>query len=64
MIVVTYRGKSGAYATRQIPFNNKNAAIQKAEELYKSGHIGVKVSRIQEEVLYIPAIENNGRYYL
>ena len=64
MIVVTYRGKNtDPFATRQIPFTNQSNAIKKAESLYKTGHIGIKVSRIQEEVLYIPGREQyNARF--
>ena len=55
MIVVSYKGR-GISGIRQIPFDNKRAAIEKAELLYKSGHSSIKVSKITEDVLYIPGI--------
>lgn len=57
MIVVTYKeNESGEI--RQIPYWNVTYAKRKARALHEEGYLGVKVSKIAEEVLYIPALES------
>ena len=56
VIVVTYKHEESG-EIRQIPYWNVSYAIKKAKSLYESGYIGVKVSEVIEEVLYIPGLE-------
>ena len=56
MIVVTYKRK-GINGITQLPYTSKSLAIKKANDLYKKGYLNVKVSEIEERVLFIP-IEN------
>ena len=56
MIVVTYKHEESG-EIRQIPYWNVAYATKKAKSLYEEGYIGVKVSRVTEEVLYIPGLE-------
>ena len=56
MIVVTYKeNESGEI--RQIPYWNVTYAKRKARALHEEGYLGVKVSKVIEEVLYIPGLE-------
>lgn len=62
MIVVTYKeNRSGEI--RQIPYRNVTYAKKKARTLHEEGYLGVKVSKIKEEVLYIPGVESQGIFY-
>lgn len=55
MIVVFYRSKTGP-GIKQIPFTNKANAIEKAKYLHKKGYTSVKVSEIEEKIIYIPVL--------
>lgn len=57
MIVVTYKHEESG-EIRQIPYRNVTYAKRKARTLHEEGYLGVKVSKIAEEVLYIPALES------
>ena len=56
-IVVTYKHEESG-EIRQIPYWNVTYAKKKARALHEEGYLGVKVSKIAEEVLYIPALES------
>lgn len=62
MIVVTYKHEESG-EIRQIPYYNVAYAKRKARTLHEEGYLGVKVSKIAEEVLYIPALEITGTLY-
>lgn len=61
MIVVTYKHEESG-EIRQIPYCNVTYAKRKARALHEEGYLGVKVSKIAEEVLYIPALESLGAF--
>ena len=62
MIVVTYKNEENG-EVRQIPYYNIAYAKKKAKALHEEGYLGVKVSKIKEEVLYIPGLKITGTLY-
>ena len=53
MIEVIYKKENENGATH-IPYKNIGLAKEAAKTLFEKGYLGVKVSEVNEEILYIP----------